>query len=143
MVEPVDPRQRHELGSLRHMSGIPLTDRLDLERADDGLGMGVIIAVTDATDRRCDKDLPLRPLPLSASRPQRHPPPIRRRRLRPEDRHGCWFNKVARGESCPMIRNINEQSLGRRFGKPLEIIKILAIIRRSLLNFHEECVLFI
>jgi hypothetical protein len=120
MVEPVDPRQRHELGSLRHMSEILLADRLGLERVDDGLGMGLIIAVTDATDRRCDNGLPLRPLPLSASRPQRHPPPIRRRRLRPEDRHGCWFNKAAGGEACPMIRKINEQSLFRNLVKYLD-----------------------
>lgn len=119
MIEPIDLRQRCELDGLPHAPEIPPADHLGLEKTEDDLSVGVIMAVIDATDRRRDSGLPLRPLPFSGPPLQRHPPTIRRSRLQPEDRHGAGPMNWPWGKICPMIRKMDEQALGSRFGTSL------------------------
>ena len=57
VVEPVDPFQRRELDRLEAAPRPAPVDDLGLVEAVDGLCEGVVVAVSDATDRRLDTGL--------------------------------------------------------------------------------------
>ena len=57
VVEPPDPLESGELDVLDVAPRTSFPDDLGLEEADDGLGQGVIVAVSDAADRRFDAGL--------------------------------------------------------------------------------------
>jgi hypothetical protein len=54
VVEPPDPLEGGELDILDPGPGAARIDELGLVEADDGLGQGVVVAVTSAADRRLD-----------------------------------------------------------------------------------------
>jgi hypothetical protein len=51
VVEPVDPLEGGPLDGLERAPGPAASDHFGLEQPDDGLGEGVVEAVTDAADR--------------------------------------------------------------------------------------------
>ena len=54
VVEPVDPFEGGELDRLKGAPGAAPMDHLGFVEAVDGFGEGIIVAVTDAADRRLD-----------------------------------------------------------------------------------------
>ena len=54
VVEPPNPLESRELDVLEVTPRTSFSDDLRLEEADDGLGQGIVVAVSDAADRRFD-----------------------------------------------------------------------------------------
>lgn len=121
VVKPIHPLEGSELNGLHVAPRIAAPDHLGLEQADDGLGQGVVVAITDAADRGLDASLeqPLLQAVLycrsGRSRPaERHQPAPRE-----QHRHSGSVTTVLVAEQrdeVPLLKHNPEQDVSRSGG---------------------------